>query len=78
MEPVKTLGEHQPGPSLTGFPAAGPGEQGRVLPGRPWNVRIFWDLEKRIIHVNLYVLQAESDGRSLVWLLSLERLLTFI
>lgn len=51
--------------------------EGHVLAG-PETSGYFGDLEKREIHLNLYVLQAKSDGRSLVWVLSLERLLRFI
>ena len=74
MEPIKTLGEHRPGPLLTGCLAAWPGQQGRAPPGRPRSLMYFGDLEKRGIHLNLCVLQAKSDGRSLVWLLSLEEI----
>jgi len=52
-------------------------KEGHFLAGRRTS-GYFGDLEKRGIHLNLYVLQAKSDSRSLVWLLGLERLLRFI
>ena len=41
MKPIK-LWKNQPGTLLTGFLAELPGKQGRSLPGRPRNFKIFW------------------------------------
>ena len=50
-------------------------EEGHFLVGAETS-RYVGNLKKRGIHSNLCVVQVESDGKYLAWLLSLERLLT--
>lgn len=78
MEPVRPWGNISLAPRLQD--AWWPGlvcKEGRFLAG-PGTSGYLGDLEKRGIHLNLYVMQAKSDGRFLVWVLSLERLLRLI